>query len=189
MENTIQKQIETLSQEIFEKKKQLSELRRQRPAELVEDYAFTTLEGTVKLSELFKDKQDLIMIHNMGKGCSYCTMWADGFESSLAHLQSRAAFVISSPDSASTQKEFADGRNWTSPMVSTENNTFIEDMGYKRDGYTMPGVSVFWKNDNGEIYRTNNDVFGPGDDFNAVWHFLDLLKDGAQDWQPKFTYS
>ena len=193
MKDPIQQQIENLSQEIYEKKKQLSELRRQRPAELVEDYIFTTSQGEVKLSELFKDKQDLIVIHNMGKGCSYCTLWADGFESSLAHLQNRTEFVVSSPDAPSVQDEFAKSRNWTFPMVSTEKNSFIADMGYARDKHTMPqtmpGVSVFCKSDDGKIYRTNQDVFGPGDDFNAVWHFFDLLKDGANNWQPKLSYS
>lgn len=189
MAHDIQQQIESLSKEIYEKKQQLSELRRQRPKELVEDYEFTTTTGTVKLSELFGDKQDLIMIHNMGKGCSYCTMWADGFESSKAHFENRAAFVISSPDSPAVQSDFAKSRNWSFQIVSTEGNNFVTDMGYQREGHTMPGVSVFWKSDDGKLYRTNQDVFGPGDDFNAVWHFFDLLKGGADDWQPKFSYS
>jgi len=189
MSNDIQQQIEALSKEIFEKKQQLSELRRQRPAELVDDYQFTTKTGSVNLSELFEDKQDLIMIHNMGKGCSYCTMWADGFESSLPHLKDRSAFVISSPDSPDVQTAFAQSHNWTIPMVSTENNSFVVDIGSQGDGYTMPGVSVFWKSEEGKIYRTNQDVFGPGDAFNAVWHFFDLLKGGANGWQPKLTYN
>ena len=189
MAEQIQQQIEALSKEIFEKKQKLSELRRQRPAELVENYEFTTVAGTSTLSELFQDKEDLIVIHNMGKGCSYCTMWADGFESSLAHLQNRAAFVISSPDSPEVQLEFAESRNWNIPMVSTEKNSFVADMGYQQETHTMPGVSVFWKDGDGKIYRTNQDIFGPGDDFNAVWHFFDLLKDGANDWQPKHSYS
>ncbi len=189
MKDQIQQQIETLSQEIYEKKQHLSDLRRQRPAEQVENYVFTTTKGVVSLSELFKDKQDLIIIHNMGKGCSYCTMWADGFESSLTHLQNRTEFVISSPDEPDVQDEFAKSRNWTFPMVSTTNNSFIADMGYARDNHTMPGVSVFWKSDDAILYRTNQEVFGPGDDFNAVWHFFDLLKDGAKNWQPKLSYT
>jgi len=192
MANDIQQQIETLSKEIFEKKQKLSELRRQRPAELVEDYEFTTTTGSTTLSELFGDKQDLIIIHNMGKSCSYCTMWADGFESSKVHIENRTAFVISSPDSPAVQSDFAKSRNWSFPMVSTEGNNFIADMGYQRENHSMPsvpGVSVFWKSDDGQIYRTNQDVFGPGDDFNAVWHFFDLLKGGADNWQPKLSYS
>src|ERR1700731_2466909 len=38
--------------------------------EPVEDYRFRTLEGETVLSELFGDKPELFVIHNMGKGCS-----------------------------------------------------------------------------------------------------------------------
>ena len=45
------------------------------------------------LSSLFGDRGGLIVVHNMGRDCSYCTMWADGFTGLLPHLESRAAFV------------------------------------------------------------------------------------------------
>ncbi|TVS08776.1 MAG: DUF899 domain-containing protein, partial [Phycisphaerales bacterium] len=48
-------------------------------AEPVGEYAFTTSDGEVSLADLFAGKRDLLIIHNMGKRCSYCTMWADGF--------------------------------------------------------------------------------------------------------------
>ena len=32
----------------------------------------------IKLSQLFGTKKDLILVHNMGKSCPYCTMWAEG---------------------------------------------------------------------------------------------------------------
>lgn len=189
MKSEAQQKIEALSKEIYDLKKQLSDLRRERPPEVVENYSFTTSNGETTLSELFGEQQDLIVVHNMGKGCSYCTMWADGFESSLEHLQSRSAFAIASPDSPKVQKDFATGRNWTFPMISTQDNNFTSDMGYQAETHVMPGVSVFWKADDGTIYRTNQDVFGPGDDFNAVWHLFDLLKGGSGNWQPKFSYT
>lgn len=197
MKSEIQQKIEALSKEIYDLKRQLSELRRKRPSEVVENYSFTNLQGNIignitsniTLSELFGTKQDLIVIHNMGKGCSYCTMWADGLESSLAHIQSKSAIAIASPDTPEVQKEFADSRNWSFQMVSTQNNSFTADMGFQAETHVMPGVSVFWKSDDGTIYRTNQDVFGPGDDFNPVWHLFDLLKGGSGDWQPQFSYS
>ena len=45
----------------------------------VQDYEFTNTEGKVRLSELFGQHEDLILIHNMGVSCSYCTLWADGY--------------------------------------------------------------------------------------------------------------
>lgn len=185
----IQGQIEALNKDIWEKKQELSKLRRQREPEPVTDYDLTRSDGTpIKLSELFGDKQDLILIHNMGKGCAYCTMWADGFESELLHLKSRAAFVVVSPDAPDVQKAFAESRGWSFPMVSAKGTSFIKNMGFADDKHVMPGVSAFYKAEDGKLYRTNKDFFGPYDDYSAPWHLFDLLKGGADDWQPKFDY-
>jgi peroxiredoxin len=88
--------------------------------EEVKDYVFTALDGQVTLSALFGDKPDLFVIHNMGKSCPACTMWADGYNGVLAHLESRAAFVVTTPDDPQTQQEFAASRGWRFRMVSHE---------------------------------------------------------------------
>jgi predicted dithiol-disulfide oxidoreductase (DUF899 family) len=63
--------------------------------------------GSVQLSDLFGEHEDLIVIHNMGVSCPYCTLWADGFNGLIRHLEDRAAFVMVSPDPPDIQKEFA----------------------------------------------------------------------------------
>ena len=121
--------------------------------EPVEDYDFATAEGTVRLSRLFGRKDDLIVIHNMGASCPYCTLWADGFNGLYDHLANRAAFAMSSPDAPALQKKFAAGRGWRFPMVSHKDTSFAADMGYRtEDGGWMPGVSVF-KREGGRILR------------------------------------
>jgi predicted dithiol-disulfide oxidoreductase (DUF899 family) len=52
----------------------------------------------------------------------------------------------------------------------------------------MPGVSVF-KRQNGSIVRVSDSRFAPGDDFCPIYHFLDLLPEGAADWSPRFRYT
>ena len=104
-----------------------------------------------------------------------------------AHLSNRAAFVVSSPDTPEKQQKFAESRHWTFPMVSHEGTTFAEDMGYRRDGGWMPGVSVF-RRQNGRIVRVSDAPFSPGDDFCSVWHFFDLIPEGAAGWEPKYKY-
>jgi len=141
----------------------------------------------ISLSQLFQEKDDLILIHNMGKSCPYCTMWADGFNGLLSHLQDRASFVVSSPDDPKIQKEFANTRGWKFKMVSTKDTSFANDMGFEKNGMPMPGVSTFYKKDD-TITRVNKADFGPGDNFCPPWHFFDLLKDGRADWQAKFQY-
>jgi predicted dithiol-disulfide oxidoreductase (DUF899 family) len=146
--------------------------------ELVQDYAFTTQEGSVRLSQLFGDHEDLIVIHNMGVACSACTLWADGYNGLHSHVTSRVGFVVSSPDRPAVQRKIADSRGWKFPMVSHADSTFAADMGYVSEkGGWMPGVSVFRRDDD-RIVRVSNTGFRPGDDFCTLWHFFDLVPGG-----------
>lgn len=155
----------------------------------VEDYVLETESGAVSLSTLFGDKDELIVIHNMGRSCRYCTLWADGFNGVYEHLADRAAFVVTSPDPPAVQRGFAAGRGWRFPMASHDGTRFATDMGYgsEAEGWA-PGVSVFRRRD-GHIVRVSDTALGPGDDFCSVWHFLDLLPGGAGDWEPRYRYN
>ncbi len=148
----------------------------------VQDYEFSTTEGTVRLSQLFGHHEDLILIHNMGVSCSYCTLWADGYNGLHPHVINRAGFAVSSPDRPSVQKKFAESRGWKFPMVSHAGTSFAADMGYvSAKGGWMPGVSVF-RREGAALMRVSDTGFSPGDDFCALWHFFDLLPGGVGEW-------
>ncbi len=182
--------IASLERELFELKKKLSEARRKYPAQDVQEYTFKTLGGRdISLDELFADKRDMLIAHNMGKGCVYCTLWADGFIGFADHLKDRAAFVLLTPDEPSVAAQFSRDRNWNFPVVSSHGTTFKKDMGFEpKPGETMPGVQAFRKDDDGTIRCVGKAFFGPGDDFCAIWHFFDLLEGGAGEWAPKYIY-
>lgn len=175
---SIQSQIEAL-------KVQLSKARSEFPGDSVSDYEFRDESGAVMLSQLFGDHDDLLVIHNMGASCNYCTMWADGYSGYLRHLDRRTAFVMVSPDTPEQQRKLAQARGWTFRMVHDQDRKFTADMGFwtEKDGY-WPGVSAFHRQADGTLLRTGSDVFGPGDDYNPVWRFFDLLKGGAGDFEP-----
>jgi predicted dithiol-disulfide oxidoreductase (DUF899 family) len=155
----------------------------------VADYQLATLQGAVRLTELFAGKAHLILIHNMGTACPNCTLWADGLNGIYHHLADRAAVVVTSPDPPEVQQRFAQSRGWKFPMVSHQGTSFAADMGYRSEsGGWLPGISVF-KRDGKRILRVSDATFEPGDDFCALWHILDLLPGGAGDWAPKFSYS
>ena len=183
------------SAELAEYRRQIAELRnKMREAraasepEEVGDYVFATSNGSVRLSELFGTKADLMVIHNMGTSCPSCTMWADGFNGIHDHLVNRAAFAVSSPDAPAVQQSFAAGRGWRFPMVSHAGTSFAADMGYgSEDGGWLPGISVF-RRDGNRILRVSDARFSPGDDFCTIWHIFDLLPGGAGDWQPNYRY-
>jgi predicted dithiol-disulfide oxidoreductase (DUF899 family) len=169
----IDKEIETLRKRRIAINSKLAEKE-------VQDYTFKTREGgEIKLSEMFGDKKFLYIIHNMGKECSYCSMWADGFNSIFPHIEKKGAFVLISPNHPKVQKEFAEERGWKFNMYSDQNGPFTKDMGYVKEyngkeGY-WPGVSVFEKSEDGKMKRVSKDEFGPGDFYCNIWHFFDLL--------------
>jgi predicted dithiol-disulfide oxidoreductase (DUF899 family) len=163
-------------------------LQNEAEPEEIENYRFATTDGPVRLSELFGEKEYLFVIHNMGKGCPACTMWADGFNGVLPHLENRAAFVVSSPDDPATQRAFAASRGWRFRMVSHQGTSFAADMGYRNEQGWLPGVSVF-RRIGDRICRVSDAPFDQGDDFCAVYHLFDLLPEGAAGWRPQFSYS
>lgn len=170
---SIEKQIETIRKKKIELNSRLAEMD-------VKDYTLKDRNGKeVKLSEMFGDNKYLFVVHNMGKGCSYCTMWADGFKDTYKEIEKKAPFVLVSPDEPAVHKEFAELHGWNYPTYSAAGTDFILDMGYDfiKDGKHnyWPGVSVFEKSADGNIKRVGKDYFGPGDFYCNIWHFLDLL--------------
>jgi predicted dithiol-disulfide oxidoreductase (DUF899 family) len=155
--------------------------------EAVADYELIGPGGPIRLSQLFGDKDTLFVIHNMGRSCPNCTMWADGFNGILPHLANRAAFVVVSPDDPATQAAFAASRGWRFRMVSHKGSDFAADMGYRGDGGWLPGVSVFRKQGD-RVMRVSDQALHPGDDLCAVWHFFDMIPEGRAGWHAKFSY-
>lgn len=152
------------------------------PEAEVPNYHFTDFDGgEIDLLELFEGKNELIAVHNMGRACPNCTMWADGFSGVLKYIESKAAFVVISEDDYQTQKNFATARGWNFRIVSAKDTSFFKDLEFKSsDGELHPGISVFSKKDDGEhargrIFRTNATNFRPFDDFCSVWHLWAML--------------
>ncbi|HEY6171837.1 MAG TPA: DUF899 family protein [Candidatus Kapabacteria bacterium] len=186
-------EIEALQQEIVQKRMKIIELLKANPTALTKNYKFMDSQNLpIGIGDLFGDKKDLIVIHNMGKSCRYCTLWADGINGVEHHLTNKAAFVVVSPDTPEVQKEFAASRGWKFTMLSDKDREFSLDMGFgkMREGkfYAQPGYSTFQKQDDGTIKRIGYDEFGPGDMYSGIWHVFDLLGEGAGDWEPQYTY-
>jgi predicted dithiol-disulfide oxidoreductase (DUF899 family) len=180
--NEYRRQIQTLRQE-------MRAVQAEVEPEPVENYRFRTLDGEIALSDLFGDKSELFVIHNMGKSCPACTLWADGFNGVVQHLENRAAFVVSSPDDPQTQQAIKAARGWRFRMVSHLGSSFAADMGYRgASGGWRPGVSVFRKTAQG-IVRLADTGFHENDDFCAPFRLFDMLPEGANGWRPKFDYA
>lgn len=185
--------ISTQEQRVRAEMEKLFQLHKSRPAATVQDYPFATATGPVKLSDLFGGKRELILIHNMGKSCAYCTLWADGINGFTEHFENRAGFVLINNDSVEEQSAFAKSRGWKFKTASAKGTSFSKDMGFmdEETKRPQPGTSIYTKMPDGTIQHRTRAGFGPGDVFCSIWSFLDLLPTdlpAVKAWAPKFSY-
>ncbi|MFT4540970.1 MAG: peroxiredoxin [Planctomycetota bacterium] len=123
-------EIQDLEKQISDLTTRLNLLRLANRGDEVREYGFTTTTSDVRLSDLFGDHDKLLVIHNLGQGCRYCTLWADGFSGILSHLESAMSVVLVSKDSSQVQRKFANSRGWRFRMAS-----------HARGDYTASGRS------------------------------------------------
>ncbi|NNK89467.1 MAG: DUF899 family protein [Saprospiraceae bacterium] len=191
--NTLKDRLQEKQKALFDLQKEIIEIRRSMPLEEVSDYELLDKYGhPVTLSSLFGDSDELLLIHNMGKECKYCTMWADGLRGFTEVIEDRMPWVLASPNDPETLREFSESRHWHFKVVSFQGTSLGRDLGFElaEDGKSsyLPGVSALVRKD-GKIYRSGYDSFGPGDMYNSVWHFFDLFPNGANGWAPKYVYT
>jgi predicted dithiol-disulfide oxidoreductase (DUF899 family) len=178
---------EKLEFEIMEKAQQLAALRREEADIEVKDYTFQTLTGETNLSSLFSGRERLLMIHNMGQGCRYCTLWADGINGVLDHLEDAMAVALVSKDAPEVQRRMALNRGWRFRMASHGGGTYMTEQCSMGDHSNFPGAAVFERKES-KMIRRGRTAFGPGDLYSPVWHFLSLAGLGTSDWTPQFHY-
>jgi predicted dithiol-disulfide oxidoreductase (DUF899 family) len=171
--------------EIMEKALTLAGLRKAEAPVEVKDYAFATPDGETTLAKLFAGRDRLLVIHNMGQACRYCTLWADGLNGVLAHLEDAMAVALVSKDPPDVQRRLAQDRGWRFRMASHGGGPYMTEQSVGDGNY--PGAVVYERRD-GRIFRRGRAAFGPGDLYNPVWHLLALGGVGADDWTPQFHY-
>ena len=185
----------------------LSAKRRQLPWVLLEqDYLFEGESGQVRLSELFGGHSQLIIYHFMygedwEAGCPSCSFWADNFNTIGAHLGARdAGFAAISIAPIEQLAKYKRRMGWEFTWVSSKGNSFNKDFAvsfsdeersrgkanYNFNTATFPsseapGISIFVRGENTEIYHTYS-TFGRGlDMLNGTYHYMDLLPKGRDE--------
>ncbi len=180
-------QIAELEQQIGALVQQLNALRREHGGEEVSDYPFSTLDGQTSLRGLFGEHTRLLVIHNMGHGCRYCTLWADGFNGLLPHLESALAVVLVSKDPPDVQRRFASSRGWRFRLASHGGGDYIREQTVMEGSDNVPGAVVY-ERDGDRVLRKSACVFGPGDLYCSMWSLLGLAGLGVEDWTPQYRY-
>ena len=180
-------EITVLEQQITNLTVELNKLRMAAAPEAVPNYRFASLNGEVTLLDLFGGKQRLLAIHNMGQGCRYCTLWADGFNGILEHLESVMSVVLLSKDAPQLQRDFANSRNWSFRLASHGGGDYIREQAVVADFDNMPGTVVYERQGD-LVFRKNSAVFGPGDLYCTMWNLLALAGIGEAEWTPQYRY-
>jgi predicted dithiol-disulfide oxidoreductase (DUF899 family) len=194
---------------------ELSSARRALPwTKVTKDYVFDGPEGKESLNDLFDGRSQLIIYHFMfhpdwSEGCKSCSFWADNFNNIIVHLNHRDVSMVAI--SRAPREKLADYQKrmgWTFKWLSSAGNSFNFDFGvsftpeqlaaksgvynYKRDnfrGEEAPGISVFARNEKGEVFHTYS-TYGRGlDMLNGAYHLLDLVPKGRDEDALEFSQS
>ena len=180
-------EIRDIEQKIHTLMERLAKLQQSNRGNEVINYSFSTIEGEINLLDLFGEKDKLLLIHNMGQDCRYCTLWADGFNGFLPHLESTISVVLVSKDAPQLQRKFAHSRGWRFRLASHGGGEYIQEQSVMKDSNNMPGAVVY-ERDGDKIYRKNDCVFGPGDIYCSMWSLLGLAGLNETSWTPQFSY-
>ena len=193
--------------ELTQARERLSEERRALPWVKVDKaYLFDGAEGKKTLADLFNGKSQLVVQHFMfapewNEGCKSCSFWADGFERMIPHLAARdttLAAVSRAP--MSKLLPFKTRMGWTFDWVSSADSDFNYDYAvsftpddvkagakvynFGTSGFGIedaPGISVFYRDEAGDIFHTYS-CFARGlDMMNVAYHYLDLTPLGRHE--------
>ena len=193
---------------------QLSKERRALPWVKVEkDYIFDGEKGQQNLADLFEDKSQLMIYHFMlgpdwEEGCASCSFWADNFNGIDIHLAHQdISFLAVSSAKYEKLSAYKKRMGWNFKWMSSFDSDFNHDLGvsftaeekelneisynYRKQPYfidELVGVSVFYKNDENEIFHTYSTYSRGVDILNGAYNYIDLSpkgrdeKNGIMNW-------
>jgi predicted dithiol-disulfide oxidoreductase (DUF899 family) len=189
--------------------------RRKLPWVAIEkEYVFDGPTGKVTLGDLFNGKSQLIIYHFMfgpdwKDGCPHCSFWADHYDSVNMHIGQRdTAVAVVSRAPLKEIEPFKKRMGWKFDWVSSFNTDFNFDFNVSftpeqiknktaiynfapldMDIDEREGVSAFYKDKDGHIYRTYYSYARGIDLMNTTYNFIDLTAKGrdekpgeAQNW-------
>src|SRR5438270_5113475 len=176
------------------------------------EYVFDGPSGKETLAELFDGRSQLIIYHFMlgpgwGEGCKSCSYLADHFDGANWHLPHRdVTFVVISRAPLTELDAYKKRMGWRFKWLSSYGNDFNFDYhvsatedekakgkmsyNYRTDeqiGEEMPGLSVFYKDENGDVFHTYSMYARGLDILVGAYNFLDLAPKGRDEDHLDFT--
>jgi len=197
---THEKELTRLRDQIAGQRRALPWVRVEKP------YVFDGPTGKQTLAELFEGRRQLVVQHFMfapgwEQGCKSCSFMADHIDGARLHLAQRdlTLRVVSRAPLADIER-FRQRMGWQFTWVSSHGSDFNHDFGvsftpdelatgevdynYTRQPFPLeeaPGISVFFKNDAGEVFHTYS-TYGRGVELMmGAYDFLDLAPKGRDE--------
>ncbi len=183
----------------------LARARRALPWEKVEkSYVFDGPNGRESLEQLFAGKSQLVVYHFMyppdwEEGCRSCSFWADSFNPLGVHLKHRDTTLVAISRAPYAKIEaFKRRMGWTFKWLSSSGTDFNYDFqasfkpeDFERKVYNFgtlapgmsdrEGLSVFYRDPSGAIYRTYATFARGIEPINTVYDFLDMVPRGRYE--------
>ncbi len=201
------KDLLTREKEFNHQRDALSKARRSLPwVKIDKEYVFDGPDGKETLSDLFDGRRQLIVYHFMfgpdwDEGCKHCSYLADQFDGANWHLPRRDVTLVAiSRAPLSKLEPYKKRMGWRFKWVSSHGNDFNLDYHVsftKEDevrgkvyyNYGMgefisdelPGLSVFYKNEDGKIFHTYSTYARGLDILVGTYNFLDLVPKGRNE--------
>jgi predicted dithiol-disulfide oxidoreductase (DUF899 family) len=167
----------------------------------------TDIERQVRLSDLFEDGKDSLVIYSfmygpaMAQPCPSCSSILDALDGEMPHLRQRTNVAVVAKSPIQRIRHFARERGWRHlHLLSSAHNTYgVDYHGETADGKQMPMLNVFVRR-GGQVHHTWGSELmfvatEPGQDPRHVdpiwplWHVLDCTPEGRSvDWRPSLTY-
>lgn len=186
---------------------QLSAERRALPWVRIETpYTFEDADGQQSLADLFGNNSQLIVYHFMfgtgwEEGCDGCSFLSDHIDGANLHLAHHdVSLVVVSHAPWQEFQAFRQRMGWQFKWVSSAGSSFNEDFGvsaspaqiaqgevtynYERSEEPfeeMPGLSVFYRNEQGEVFHTYSSYARGLDLLVGAYNFLDLTPKGRNE--------
>lgn len=176
-------------------------------------YVFDSPGGRVTLADLFEGRSQLIVYHFMfgpgwEEGCKSCSYVSDHLAPAVVHLQARdVAFAAVSRAPLAEFAPFKERMGWGFTWVSSHDSDFNRDYhvsftagelaagkvyyNYRMTDFPVeeaPGLSVFAREKNGEVYHTYSTYSRGLDQLVGTYMLLDLVPKG-RDEDPEATMS
>ena len=185
----------------------VSALRRALPpgGEIPEDYAFESLNGAVRLSQLFGDKDTLVLYSMMfgpqrERACPMCTAMLTSWEGTAGNLRERVALAVTARSPIERLLDFKKERGWQNLQIYSDTKGDYTRAYVSADDGDVPGLTVFTRGDgtvrhfwsgemSGEMADPSQDPRG-APDLDPLWTVLDLTPAGrGGTWYPKLEYT